>query len=165
MNRRIFLLGLAAFLSNGAVAKQAPTNALEVRIDQVSLTGQVTVSLHNSGKAAIKVWKNGTRWGSARWRLHHISNSSGELRTYYEDPYEITKGLPWFDEVSPEKPLRITLDLNNGWWLPRREGVRRLEVMWAAGDTVIAVYDVPISDEAQKYGVWHGVAAGMKVVE
>ena len=55
--------------------------------------------------------------------------------------------------------MRITLDLNDGDWLPEPK-----EVKWTSRDTVIAIYDVPTSHEAQKYDVWYGVTAAMAVI-
>lgn len=161
MMKRILLFVMVALVCHGVSAMQASANVLEVRIEQVSLTGQVTVTLHNLGREPLNVWRRGNSWGAARWRILHISND-GVLHTHYQNPDQIfTVNFPGFDAVTAAKPLQLTLDLNDRHWLPRGEQ----ETTFAPGDTVIALYDVPTSDEAQKHGVWYGATAAKAVVK
>lgn len=102
--------------------------------------------------------------GIGRWRVLHISASSGQLKTYCEDPDQIADARPLYMEVSREKPLQDKLDLTGPFWLPHAEE-RSGENIWATGDTLIVIYDVPMSAEVDKLSVWWGVAAAKAVVE
>lgn len=164
MMKRIFLLMLAACCNVGSAkqpaVKPAVYSALEVRIERVLPAGQVILRMQNVGKEPLRIWMRGTEWGEARWRIVHISN--GQLQTYYEDPDQIfSPNAPNFYEWPAGESKQITLDLNHDhrWWLPEP-----VDVKWASGDTVIAIYDVPSTFEAHKYGVWYGVTAAMAAV-
>ena len=158
MMKRIFLLVVAGFFCNVGSAEPGVVRAVELQIEHVLATGQVTVSVRNLEKKPLRMWWDGNEWGGARWRIVHISND--RLETYYQDPDQIfSPNAPNFDEVPAGKSVQIKLDLNDRFWLPKPK-----EVRWTSGDTVIAIYDVPSSREAQKYDVWYGVAAAMAIV-
>ena len=158
MMKRIFLLVLAGFFCNVGSAEPAVVSALELQIERVLPTGQITVSAQNRGNEPLRMWRGGNEWGVARWRIVHISN--GRLQIYYQNPHQIfTVTSPLFNELSAAKSVQITLNLNDGFWLPKPKDVK-----WTSGDTVIAIYDVPASDEAEKYDVWYGVIAAMAVI-
>lgn len=163
MKKRTFLFGLASVVSFGVAASESSPTDLELRIDKLSPTGQVTVSLHNSGQALLRLWRTG-RWSVGTWRVLHIAAIDGTLTTYYEDPNQIIDDRPMYAEVSQEKPRMRKLDLTGPFWLPRREA-RSGENIWATGDTLIVIYDIPMSPEAQKLGVWWGVVAAKAIVQ
>lgn len=91
----------------------ASASDLKVKVEQVSATGVVLVSIQ-SAELVIKIWRDGSEWGSARWRIHHLVNGGG-LRTYFVDPDRMyTVNMRAFHKVSADKPLQVKLDLNDG---------------------------------------------------
>lgn len=162
MNKRLFLVGLASALCCHPVFGEDPTSALQLRVDKVATSSHMTVNFNNTGKAPIRLWIAG-EWSVAPWRVLHISAVSGALTTYYLDPNQVFNNTPLYQELSPNKAVQRKIDLTSSWWLPRGEA-RRGEDIFASGDTVIVVYDIPQSDKGNELGVWWGVVAAKAVV-
>lgn len=162
MNKRSFMVGMASALIYRSSAAEPARTDLELRIDQVSSTGQLSVSLHNKGEAPLRMWRGGMM-DIARWRVLHIPASTGHMKTYYQDPDQIFDARNNYRDLLPGKPWVNKLDLTSSFWLPNNAG-QRGDNVWATTDTVIVFYDIPISDEGSKLGVWWGVVAAKAIV-
>lgn len=163
MNKRTFLVGLASVLTHASATSQPSSSSLAVQIEDVSAAGKITVSLRNTGQEPLRLWNSG-RWNVGTWRVLHISATGGALTTYYEDPDQIIDVRPRYMELARDMPSLRKLDLSGFFWLPRRE-TRIGENIWATGDTLIVIYDIPMTAEGDKLGVWWGVAAAKAIVQ
>jgi hypothetical protein len=130
-----------------------------LHIQAVSYTGEVTVFLRNASGNAIRIWKESNSWGAAHWRVLLIRN--GELRTFFENPdQDFTRNWPAFDEMAAGAHSDKKLAINSGSW----RGLGGQRINFTPGDIVIAIYDVPFTQDSLKHGVWYGVVAASMVV-
>lgn len=148
-----------------------PAGELRVTVLEVSLKGVVRVRMTNESNHPVRIWRASNSWGASRWRVIRIRD--GNSMTFYENPYKIfTRNVPSYDEIAGKGHSDFSLELNEGDWCGfgycawyDERGFDGKEVDFRTGDTVVAIYDVPPSNEAQKYEVWVGVAAGVMVVK
>lgn len=156
----VVMVLLSSLLCGSAAAEDKSADALTLRVTQVSLPGTVTVEMENSSKEPIRVFRDSNSWGAARWRLLLIRD--GKLETFFQILTEIfTMNIPEFREITGGGHFEQKLDLNGGDW----HGVSGKKFTFKSGDTVIIVYDVPITTEALDRGVWHGTAAALTTVQ
>jgi hypothetical protein len=71
-----------------------------------------------------------------------------------------TRNVPAFDEIPPGGRLEVRLDITDGDWLTSTATQPRFE----AGDTIVAIYDVPSTPESERFDVWHGIAVAVSTV-
>jgi hypothetical protein len=146
-------------LGDSAVAEMHGWNDLAVRVLEASHSAKVRVSVLNTSKEPLRIWKDSNSWGAARWRILVLRN--GQLQTFFQNPdRDFTVNLPTFVEIAGGSHLEQSLDLNDGNW----RGSERERVIFNPGDTVVVVYDVPFTPESLKLGVWYGVATTSTVV-
>ena len=147
------LLIFAGLFGGSAVAKIHGSNDLTVRVLEVTHSAKVTVSVLNTSKKPLRIWKDSNSWGAARWRVLVLRN--GQLQTFFQNPdRDFTVNLPTFVEIAGGSHLEQSLDLNDGNW----RGSEREPVTLVPGDTVVVIYDVPFTAECLKLDVWYGVA-------
>ncbi|SRR6266404_3347732 len=149
--------------------KQLPAekfvNALRIDRVDVSRPARVTMELENSSKEALRVWEDSNSWGGACWRLLRIRD--GRLETFFQNPDQgLTMNWPTFVEIAAGGHIERKLDLNGGNWcglghcsIYNERGFGSQEISFDANDTVIVIYDVPVTQEARDNSVWYGVIA------
>jgi hypothetical protein len=153
----VLLLGL---FGDSTVANMGARKNPSVIVLVAGPRAKIRVLLANSSKEPLKVWKDSNSWGAARWRALVLRN--GKLRTFFQNPdQDFTVNLPTFVEIAPGSHLEQSLDLNDGSW----RGSEGQQVILVPGDTVVLIYDVPLTQECLKLGVWYGVVAGSTVVQ
>jgi hypothetical protein len=146
-------------------------NALNITKLEVSRAAQATLRLENSSKAPIRIWKDSNSWGAASWRLLLIRN--GSLEVFFQNPdQEFTRNGPAFDEIPGGGHLDQKLDLNGGNWcglghcsIHSERGFGGKKFNFEPNDTVIIIYDVPVTQEAHDNHVWYGVIAATAEVK
>jgi len=151
---------------------QAGTTDLRLKIMNIDHSGRIAVELDNQSSSSIRIWKDSNSWGAARWRVL-VLNNRGKLQGFYQNPHRgFTRNVPGFAEIASGARIEQKIDLNDGDWCtldqcPSREqrGTSVRQVSFERGDVVIAVYDVPVSGEAQYMNVWYGVAAVSATVQ
>ena len=104
------------------------------------------------------------------WRV--LLLRSGQLETFFQSPSQIfTLNQPTFNEIPPGGRLEQRLDLNGGNWCGLghctrfdQRGFGGKTMSFEPNDTVIVIYDVPVTQEGRDNGVWHGVIAATAIV-
>ena len=146
------MLAVAAF-PHSMVAAERSVAELELKIVSISPEGRVDCSLQNVTQKTLRVWRRSNSWGAARWRVLRISG--GQLQTFFENPDPIfTRNVRGYDELPAGAKMTVILDVNSRDWRTVGDGPVRFE----RGGTVVAVYDVPWSDDARDLHVWYGFA-------
>jgi hypothetical protein len=146
-------------------------NALNITKLEVSRAAQATLQLENSSKAPIRIWRDSNSWGAASWRVLLIRN--GTLEVFFQNPdQEFTRNVPAFNEIPGGGHLDQKLDLNGGNWcglghcsIHSERGFGGKKFNFEPNDTVIVIYDVPVTQEGRDYGVWYGVIAATAIVQ
>ena len=131
-------------------------SSLEIRIDEVTPSGVISLEMTNRSKEPLRIWKDGNSWGAMRWRVFDIRG--GRIKIFGPNPYVLfNRNVPEFLELSGT--LRKRLDLNDGWaWL---EGPVKSNFRFEPGDMVLVAYDVPPTHEAGNMHVWYGTSAAI----
>jgi hypothetical protein len=139
---------------------------LEIR--RVTLSGRIMIRMHNRSTRPLRLWDETNSWGAAHWRV--IRFRHGVADVFYQDPDEsFSRNIPTYSEIAPRASIEHALDLNDSNWL----GHGPEPIRFAAGDTLIIIYDVPNQDlclsepfaRARDAGVWHGVASVITTVK
>jgi hypothetical protein len=146
-------------------------NALKIERLEVSRTAQITLELQNSSKERLRVWKDSNSWGAACWRVLLIRER--HLEAFFQNPDQgFTKNGPAFNEIVAGARLEQKLDLNGGNWcgfghcsIYNQHGFGGKTLTFEPNDTVIVIYDVPVTQEARDNGVWYGVIAATATVQ
>jgi hypothetical protein len=164
---------LVAFFCCAVLAQDVSVSGLTLRIERISASGVVTVSMTNSSKKPIRVWQETNSWGVAHWRVLIIRN--GQLYTFFQNPHRgFTINAPRFTEIAPGKYIQHDLDVNGGNWCDSDQcaqfderGVGGKEISFKTGDTAIVLYDVPPAYDPgiRRLGVWYGVASVLTTIE
>jgi hypothetical protein len=150
----VLVASIAGMARGDDATTYAPPKRIELAIESVSPAGKIVVEGHNVSQKPLRLWRGSNSWGAACW--HVLLVGHGRVDTWYQSPYQsFTRNFPAYDELAPQARTKRTLDLGDGTWLPLNSERFR----GGAGDVVIVVYDVPSTDEAEKLGVWFGVAA------
>lgn len=166
----VFLI-LGTLCSGRAVPNDMRPIDPAIRITKVVLSGSISIEISNSGKEPLKLWEDSNRWGAARWRVLRIR--SGQIEVFFQNPSRIfTVNVPTVTEIPVGAHIEHTLDLNGGNWCGfghcasyNEHGFGGKKASFEPNDTIIVVYDVPPTKEAQDMGVWRGVAAAFKTIE
>jgi len=146
-------------------------NSVKIEKAEATRTGEITVQILNLSKKPIKLWKDSNSWGAASWRLFLIRN--GTLEVFFQNPdQEFTRNGPAFDEIPGGGHLDQKLDLNGGNWcglghcsIHSERGFGGKKFNFEPNDTVIVIYDVPVTQEGRDNGVWYGVIAATAIVQ
>jgi post-segregation antitoxin (ccd killing protein) len=146
-------------------------NALNITKLEVSRAAQATLQLENSSKAPLRIWRDSNSWGAACWRVFLIRN--GSLEVFFQNPdQEFTRNGPAFNEIPGGGHQDQKLDLNGGNWcgmghcsIHSERGLGGKTMTFEPNDTVIVIYDVPVTQEARDQGVWYGVVAASTTVQ
>ena len=163
------LLMFAGLLCGTTAAKNKPTNELTLTIVDVSPSGSITVRISNHSKQAVRLWKESNSWGAAHWRVLLIRE--GRLQTFYQNPDQaFTRNIPTFNVIARGAHLEHKLNLNETDW----RGSEGQKISFKSGDTVIVIYDVPITYGwaelpetvvASKMNVWYGVISTLMTIQ
>src|SRR5216684_5836613 len=140
-------------------------NSVKIEKAEATRTGEITVQILNLSKKPIKLWKDSNSWGAGCWRVLLLRR--GQLETFFQSPSQIfTLNRPTFNEIAEGGRLEQKLDLNGGNWCGLghcamffEHGFGGRNVTFEPTDTVIVIYDVPVTQEADDNGVWYGVIA------
>ncbi|HEU4890866.1 MAG TPA: hypothetical protein VFT47_04915 [Vicinamibacterales bacterium] len=85
----------------------------------------------------------------------------GAATLFYQVPTEgFTRNVPGFDELAPKSRVERTFELTDAIWRSTQTDDRSIR----AGDLLIVFYDVPLTDEATRRGVWYGAIAASSSV-
>jgi hypothetical protein len=153
-------ISLICMAGPSLAARDLPTDALTLRITGVSKTGIVTVDVINGSGQPLKVFRESNSWGAARWRV--LILRAGQIAALSQAVTQIfTRNVPAFEELGVGAHVEHRLEVNDREWRGSKPGV----VPFQSGDTIVAVYDVPVTTEARSLGVWYGVAAALRTVE
>ncbi|HVS81145.1 MAG TPA: hypothetical protein VHE60_05385 [Pyrinomonadaceae bacterium] len=156
---------------NSVLTVEKSMNALRIDKVEISRTAQVNLVIENSSKEPVRVWKGSNSWGAACWRVFLIRN--GTLEVFFQNPdQEFTKNGPGFNEIPGGGHLDQKLDLNGGNWcglghcsIHSERGFGGKKFNFEPNDTVIVIYDVPVTQEGRDNGVWYGVIAATATVQ
>jgi hypothetical protein len=159
-------LFLAAF-----AAKDVPTSQLLMKILGVSRAGTCTIEISSTSKEPTKLWKESNSWGAARWRIVRIR--AGQVEVFFQNPDQsFTRNIPTSDEIVRGAHVERKLDLNGGNWCGLghcssfdERGLAGKQITFEPNDIVVAIYDVPLTQEATRLNVWHGVISASMTVE
>lgn len=147
------------------------TNALKFDKVEASRTAQISLGLKNISQERLRVWQDSNSWGAACWRVLLIRN--GRLEVFFQNPdQEFTRNGPTFNEIPAGGHLDLKLDLNGGNWcglghcsIHSERGFGGKTLSLEPNDTVIVIYDVPVTQEAHDNRVWYGVIAATAAVQ
>ena len=97
----------------------------------------------------------------------------GQLETFFQIASQIfTINRPTFNEIAEVGRLEQKLDLNGGNWcglghcsIYNQRGFGGKILTFEPNDTVIVIYDVPVTQEARDNRVWYGVIAATATVQ
>ena len=156
----LMTIGSAAGTASSARVQVTPMDSLPVRVVEATTAGTMKVELRNNSKEAIRVFRESNTWGAARWRVLRLKDGRAEAFAQTARNRYFTRNVPAFDEIPAGGRLEVRLDINDGGWLTAGNSPARFQ----AGDSVVAMYDVPPTPEGQKLGVWHGIAAAVATV-
>jgi len=168
---RLFVVIVTLHFGQGVVECKPATVEPTIKIVKVSPTGSIALEINNPSMEPLKLWQESNSWGAARWRLLRIRH--GQIEVFFQNPNQIfTANIPTFDTIAPGAHIKHTLDVNGGNWCGlghcvsyNERGLGGKKISFEANDTIIVVYDVPLTDVAEDMYVWHGVAAAFKTVE
>ena len=144
-----------------AAAQDASMTGLGVSIQKATPSGIVRVKLVNRSKQSIRVFRDSNTWGAARWRILRIRG--GAVEAFAQTLKEIyTRNVPAFDDLPAGASVDVQLDINDKGWLPDPSST--VNARLASGDTIVVVYDGPVTSEAEQLHVWHGISADIAKV-
>ena len=109
-----------------------------------------TVVLINARDVAVRTWRLGNEWGDEMISFEVLNDSTVTRVT--RSPQVYTRNVPGSIEVLAGSRHCVPFDLGDGSWqlgAPARE-------LFGPGARIVAVYEVPRSDEASTAGVWAG---------
>ena len=140
-------------------------------ITNVSKTGNVLLQIENPSKERLRLWEDSNSWGAARWRILRIKN--GQVDVFFQNPYQIfTANIPTTTEIAPGASVERTLDVNGGNWCGlghcssyNERGLGGKEIRFEGSETIVVMYDVPPTKEAQDLSVWQGAVAAVATVK
>jgi hypothetical protein len=156
------LLAVCALLSSipARGLERASPAGLELRVLKVSPPHAVSVELRNSTSQSLRVFSESNRWGAARWRLLRVRGEDVAL-AYQVPVHAFSRNLPGYDELPAQATWRREFDLDEAAWHTPGPATLMLD----PGDLIVVIYDVPVSDEARRLGVWHGaISASMRII-
>jgi hypothetical protein len=167
--------GLAANTTNVNInpmnSSNAAGNSIKIARAEAARTGDITVQILNVSKKPVKLWEDSNSWGATCWRVLVLRD--GHLETFYQYAGRIfTVNLPTFNEIAAGGRLEQKLDLNGGNWcglghcaLHFERGFGGRNETFEPTDTVIVIYDVPVTQDARDNKVWYGVIAATATVQ
>src|SRR6266852_3624202 len=156
---------------NSMSERETAINSVKIEKAEAVRSGIIAVQILNLSKKPIRLWKDSNSWGAACWRVFLIRN--GTLEVFFQNPdQEFTRNGPAFDEIPGGGHLDQKLDLNGGNWcglghcsIHSERGFGGKKFNFEPNDTVIVIYDVPVTQEAHDNHVWYGVIAATATVQ
>ena len=141
--------------------KDVSPKSLTIEVTRVASGGEIELALRNESSKALRIWREENSWGAARWRVLRVRR--GELMVFFQSTTKVfTVNVPSSRELEVGNRLSIALDINESGW----QGTDAIGgKLFAPGDLVVVIYDVPWSPEASSTNVWFGVAAGAKTLD
>lgn len=144
----------------GAADEPPVRTGLELRVLRMTPPSVIEVELRNALSVPLRLFKEDNSWGAARWRIMRIRN--GDAALFFQVPIEgFTVNTPAFDELPAHARLQRVLDLAEKGW----RSTQAVDMGIRAGDLVIPFYDVPVTDQARRGGVWYGAVAASMFVQ
>jgi hypothetical protein len=146
-------------------------NSLAISKVTVLRSAQMTIELENSSKKPLRLWEDSNSWGAACWRV--LVMREGKLKSFFRNPDQgFTMNNPTFVEIAAGGHIERKLDLNGGNWcgfghcsIHSERGFGGKEFSFEPNDTLIVIYDVPVTQEAHDNHVWYGVIAATAEVK
>src|SRR5215472_18471589 len=131
-------------------------SSLVIKVSDISASGSISVEISNTSKEPIRLWRDSSSLGAARWRVVRIRN--GRLETFFQNPNQrFTRNSAVPVELAGGAHTQQKLDLNGGNWCGfghcaeyNERGFGGQQVSFEPNDIVVVTYDVPRSDEAVK---------------
>jgi len=147
--------GIGLDANAGSVKELTVQSELALRVGKVTPPSGISLTMINTASSPVRLWRESNTWGVAHWRVIRIR--AGQATLFYQVPTEgFTRNVPAFDELAGHVSVEIRLDLSGQAWRSTDRSERDVRV----GDFLVVVYDVPVTDEAQQLGVWHGAVIG-----
>ncbi len=148
---------------NSMSERDIAINSVKIEKAEGAQTGDITVQILNLSKKPIRLWKDSNSWGAGRWRVLLLRR--GRLETFFQIASQIfTLNRPTFNEIAAGGRLEQKLNLNGGNWCGLghctqfyERGFGGTNITFEPTDTVIVIYDVPVTQEALENKVWYGV--------
>jgi hypothetical protein len=106
--------------------------------------------LVNLGRTRVRFWQMGNQWGDGVLSFEVLLDGRTWRLSRRQQIY--SRNVPSSAAVLAGATHRISFDLGDGSW----EGEARVDQLIDPGARLVAVYDVPQTPEAEKYGVWVG---------
>jgi hypothetical protein len=146
-------------------------NSVKIEKAGAARNGDITVQILNPTKKRIKLWEDSNSWGAGRWRVLLVRK--GQLETFFQIASQIfTVNRPTFNEIAEGGRLEQKLHLNGGNWCGLghctrfdQRGFGGKTMSFEPNDTVIVIYDVPVTQEGRDNGVWYGVIAATAIIQ
>ena len=109
--------------------------------------------------------------GAVHWRIFLVRE--GRLETFFQNPDQgFTVNWPVSIEIAAGGQIVRKFDLNGGNWCGlghcsshSERGFGGKTMSFEPNDTVIVIYDVPVTQEGSDNGVWYGVIAATGTVQ
>jgi hypothetical protein len=159
MVRNLFVaLGLAFVVSGHGTERPSPSSRPELMIQKIGRPASIEVRLSPTKNGPTRVWRSSNSWGAANWRVLILRGDS--LLLFREDPDQtFSRNFPVFDELKTARA--ITLNIKSETWIGPIDAFEGFQ----SGDKVIAIYDVPVTLDARKLGVWYGTVSAIATVD
>jgi len=109
-----------------------------------------TVAFVNMRNEAVRIWRLGNEWGDEMISFELLHDST--IIRVVRSPQVYTRNVPGSIEVPAGGEHRVDFDLGDGSWqlaAPAHE-------LYAMGTSIVAIYEVLPSHEADEAGVWTG---------
>ncbi len=157
MRLSLFLIVMAGSIS--MACQEHAVNPLTLKIESGFASGNIEIEMCNESKATLRLFSTGNSWGDSRWRVLVLRKD--RLDVWIQQPNQIyTRNFPAYEELQPGKCLVRALDLRNGDWAGKHNDFHP-----ESGETLLAIYEVPVTSESKKRGVWSGFAVARKIME
>jgi len=142
----------AGFMTSTAAPEQ-----IELLITKVTRPTHLDVRVENRANVPVRIFRDYVSFGWARWRVIVVRN--GKLREYMQNPdREFTKNGPEYNEIPVGGGHAFDFDFSSDDWTCSGE-CKDKGIM--PNDTAILIYDVPMTLQARRFGVWYGSRAAV----
>lgn len=168
MNIKLAVIICALVYSSFCSAVEMQKKNITLKITEVFPEGRVTLGFENLSKLPISIWKDSNSWGAARWRIVRIRK--GDVQVYFQNPSQLfTRNIPSYTLIGSGAYQEQILDVNGGNWCLQdhcskhnERGINGRIIRFDPSDLILAIYDVPLTNEATKMDVWYGVAVAQR---
>lgn len=122
---------------------------LDMKIVELTDPGRIKIEVRQTEGRSFRLWNDSNSWGAARWRVLILRGD--ELTALVQQrPPAFTRNGPGYSEYLTNFSLELILTESDWATIKGSFGGFNHE------DQVIVIYEVPVTQEAFKFGVWHG---------